>query len=108
HGDLAVLLLEDHLALLVGDHRRALLPLHLVEGVDPGGGEAALDDEPPAELDVTPGGGGGAAAATGGAGGLGLVRCWSGEWDGTIHDWPSLVGSSRSEHGGGFPQVTHR
>src|SRR5690606_11996316 len=46
-GDLHVLLLEDHLAVLVGDRRGAELPLDLVGGIDPLLGEVPLDLEPP-------------------------------------------------------------
>src|ERR1039458_2732554 len=44
-GDLAVLLLEDQLPFLVGDAGGALLPAHLVVGVDSGLGEAAFDPQ---------------------------------------------------------------
>jgi hypothetical protein len=43
--DFDVLLLEDDLALLVGDDRAALLPFDLVEGVDARTGEGALDGQ---------------------------------------------------------------
>jgi hypothetical protein len=48
--ELDVALLEHHLALLAADHGVALLPLHLVERIDPRGGEEALHPETGATL----------------------------------------------------------
>src|SRR5262249_26458672 len=44
-GDLDVLLLEDHLAVLTGDAGGAVLPRHLVRGVHTRRGEVAGDGE---------------------------------------------------------------
>ena len=55
---LDILLLEDDVALLIGNRRGALLPLNLVIGGDALGGEAAGEDQAPLGLGSLLGSGG--------------------------------------------------